>query len=192
MNGFNRKTQPIRALWLSLLGKRQNLRGGFTLLEAIVTVAMIGIISAIAAPSWLAYLNVQRLNSARSEAVSALSQARTQAIQRHVPYEAGFRQQNQQAQWAIYPVGADPKGQDWKNLNDGVKLLETADTTFAKKDGVYRIQFNHRGEVNGQLGRVTFASVSGGQTKRCVVVSNLLGTVREGENRPQQTGNPCN
>ncbi len=191
MNGLDRKIQLVQALLFALLRKPRNSGGGFTLLEAIVSVAIMGILSAIAAPSWLAYLNVQRLNSARSETISALSQAKTQATQHHIPYEAAFRQQDQQAQWAIYPVGANPQAQDWKNLQDGVRLLE-AETTIAKKDNIYRIQFNQRGEVNGRLGRVTFSSASGGETKRCAIVSNLLGTVREGENRPSQTGNPCN
>lgn len=165
---------------------------GFTLLEAIVAVTLLGILAAIAAPAWQAFLNTQRLNTARSQAVTALSQGKTRAVQQKVLYEVGFRQQGQQAQWAVYPVNANQSNQTWQNLPDGVKISDVKpDTTFDKKDNIYRIQFNHRGKVNGQLGRITFLATTGGGTKRCAIVSNLLGTVREGENRPNQQNNPC-
>ncbi|MBW4525449.1 MAG: type II secretion system GspH family protein [Phormidium tanganyikae FI6-MK23] len=181
----------LQAVLMALHRKQRDSRRGFTLLEAIVVVALIGILTAISAPSWLAYVNTQRLNAARSETVNVLTEAKTRAKQQHIAYEAGFRQQGQQAQWAVYPVNADPLSQNWQNLPDGVKLLEGEETTFTKKDNIYRIQFNHYGGVNGQWGRVTFSPTSGGAIKRCVIVSNLLGTVREGENRSGQNGNRC-
>lgn len=165
---------------------------GFTLLEAILVVALFGILAAIAAPAWQAHLNTQRLNTARSQAVSALSDGKTRAKQQHIPYEVGFRQQGQQAQWAVYPTNANPLAQPWQNFPDGVRLLSSPDTTLHQRENnIYRIRFNHGGGVDGQLGRVTFSATSGGGTKRCAIVSNLLGTVREGENRSTRQNNPC-
>ncbi|MGG6270213.1 pilus assembly FimT family protein [Leptolyngbya sp. AN03gr2] len=181
------RSKVIRAL---LLRSHQSKPEGFTLLEAISAVVLMSVLAAIAAPTWQAHLNSQRLNAARNAAVSALNDAKTRAKQQHINYEVGFRQQGQQAQWAVYPVGADPLKQNWQNLNEGVKLLES-DSTMARRDGVYRVQFNNRGGTNGQLGKVTFGSTSGGGTKRCAIVSNLLGTIREGENKPNQQNNPC-
>ncbi|MCJ8279579.1 MAG: prepilin-type N-terminal cleavage/methylation domain-containing protein, partial [Rivularia sp. ALOHA_DT_140] len=37
---------------------------GFTLIEVLVVIAMVGILSAIAAPSWLGFVARQRLNKA--------------------------------------------------------------------------------------------------------------------------------
>lgn len=190
MNDNQDKTQRGRFGDAVLL--RVNSSLGFTLIEAICSVLLVGILAAIAAPTWQGHLNTQRLNAARSTAVSALNDAKTRAKQQHLEHEVGFRQQGQQAQWAVYPVGADPLKQNWQNLNEGVRVLESPDTTMARRDGsIYRVQFNDRGEANGQLGKVTFGSTSGGGTKRCVIVSNLLGTIREGENRPSRQNNPC-
>ncbi|MBE9010503.1 prepilin-type N-terminal cleavage/methylation domain-containing protein [Pseudanabaenaceae cyanobacterium LEGE 13415] len=196
MNDDRHKTQAgrfgtVQTDWLMLNSRRRNSSCGFTLLEAISSLVLIGILAAIVAPSWQAYLNAQRLNVARNAAVGALNDAKTRAKHQHITYEVGFRQQGQLVQWAVYPDGADPLQQNWQNLNEGVKLLEAPETTMARRQGIYRVQFNDRGEANGQLGGVVFGSAAGGGTKRCVIVSNLLGTIREGENRPTRQNNPC-
>lgn len=57
----------------------QSIRG-FTLIELMVTIAVMGIITAIAAPSFVKIIARQRLNSNTQELVSTLTKARSQAI----------------------------------------------------------------------------------------------------------------
>jgi prepilin-type N-terminal cleavage/methylation domain-containing protein len=171
--------------WLS----RDNSTAGFTLLELLVALVMLGVLAAIAAPSWQAFLNRQRLNTAQNQVMEVLKQAQQSAKQHHIPYQASFREQANRVQWAIHPTQADPMTVPWNALEEGIKL--DAETTLARDNSIYRMQFNHRGEVNGQLGRVTLSLTSGGGVKRCVFVSNLLGAMRTGENRPTRQGNPC-
>ena len=53
--------------------------GGFTLLELIVIVLVLGILSAIAAPSWLAFINRQRVRTVNDRVLQTLRSAQSEA-----------------------------------------------------------------------------------------------------------------
>lgn len=55
---------------------------GFTLIEILVIVIIIGILSAIAAPSFLAMLNKNKVNNALTEVRGALQEAQREAIRK--------------------------------------------------------------------------------------------------------------
>jgi hypothetical protein len=84
-------------------------------------------------------------------------------------------------QWSIHTVGADLTSLPWTSLESGIQI--DSESTLHQSNNIYRVQFNHRGEVNGQLGRLTLSMASSPMTKRCVFVSTLLGTIRIGETR---------
>ena len=64
---------------------------GFTLIEVLVTIVIVGILSAIAAPSWLGFVARQRLNKANDTVLAALQEAQRQAKKNKRSYNVSIR-----------------------------------------------------------------------------------------------------
>jgi Tfp pilus assembly protein FimT len=154
----------------------------------VIIVAVIGILAAIGAPAWIGFWNTQQLNFARDEVYQAMRQAQGNARHNRVIWQASFRQQDGSVQWTIHPANVTPTS--WNNLSESIALDN--ETTLRLSKGVHQVQFDEDGNVNGQLGRITLSGKAGGRTKRCVIVSTLIGSMRIGEDRARkQDGKIC-
>jgi prepilin-type N-terminal cleavage/methylation domain-containing protein len=151
---------------------------GFTLLELVTSLAITGIAVGIAAPSYVGWANTQRLKAANEEVFRVLYQAREKAVRQNQSQQVSFRESGDRVEWSIHPK--DNPAIAWKQLPPQVKL--DSETTLRRKDGMYVLQFNDYGEVNGQLGRVTLSLAQQPQHKQCLMISTLLGKIRRGEN----------
>ncbi len=101
----------LRTSWakspkLALLSKSN---AGFTLIEMMIVVLIVGILSAISAPAWSAFVNRQRLNKANDAVFGALQQAQREAKRTKRSYSVGFMSyqnnvsQSVVSQFVIYP-----------------------------------------------------------------------------------------
>ncbi|BAY12821.1 glycosyl transferase family protein [Calothrix sp. NIES-2098] len=164
---------------------------GFTLLEVLLVTLLIGILSAIAVPSWLTFVNNRRLNIAQDEVYRAMRQAQSQAKKEKLTWQTSFRENNGIVQWAIHPASVNPANANWNNLDANVRLDE--ESTLQQSNGVRRIQFDYMGNVDKPpLGRITLSSKHGGKAKRCVVVSTILGAIRTSkEQKTAEDGKYC-
>jgi prepilin-type N-terminal cleavage/methylation domain-containing protein len=171
---------------------------GYTLIELIVIMVIVGILAAIAGPSWLGFLNRQRLSVAQSTAVTAIREAQANATRQKRRWAACFQDTGTSVRWAVNPLPANnltwncSNATTWQNLggSDADKIAidpaRSRSIILGEPGNYYRVQFEENGwagrtqaDSSQDLGKITF--VTRNQTngsKRCVFVATLLGAVR--------------
>ncbi len=156
---------------------------GFTLIEMITSLLIIGIISAIAVPAGATLMKSRHLNVAQNQVYRAMREAQSQAKKEKLTYHASFREQNNIVQWAVHPATINPSNAQWNDLHTSVKLDE--ESTLQLSNGVRRVPFDNLGTVKPPLGLITLSSKSGGKAKRCVFISTILGAMRTAQENPR-------
>ena len=161
---------------------------GFTAIELAIVVVMIGILAAIAAPGWQLFRDRQAVNTVNERLHLALRDAQNRSLRTKSNWRASLREVGDRIEWAVHPTDTDPEV--WESIQAPV-TIETG-TTFASRGSSYYVEFNERGRINGQLGRVTVTSRNAPAIQRCTIASTLLGTLRRGKGNDQpQDGHSC-
>ncbi|NET58076.1 MAG: type II secretion system protein [Symploca sp. SIO2E6] len=143
------------------LSQRQHLppqpQAGFTLLEVLVVVIMIGILAAIAAPSWTTFVNRRRVAAVNDEILRALQEAQSKAKKTKLEYSVSFRTDdtNNRPQVVVYPkmpdntvITPNDLGDSWQNLGKELEI----------KSGQVLLGTNLDVEANQAADNVTYAT----------------------------------
>lgn len=180
---------------------------GFTLVEVIAVVLMVGILAAIAIPGWSTFINRQRVSKANDAVLSALQEVQQQAKSKKLKYSVTFRNNNNLPEVVFHPDSETPNtsnASQWKILGDDLALKpgqiwigsnignpnqggSTVATITNNGTTVKKITFDYNGTLpinaTTPLKIVVAAPVGGNPTqasgfKRCVIVETLLGGIR--------------
>lgn len=169
-------------------------QAGFTLLEIMLVISLMGTLMAIAAPGLLTLWQRHQITVGQRQVFNGLRQAQQQAIQTKESWRFSVRQVGDRVEWTTHPDTILPtEATDWQVLPVGLRL--DSETNLRRKSNIPSTKFDYKGNVAALAfqGRVTLSSASGGATKRCVVVSTLLGAVRLANEQPypDENGRYC-
>jgi prepilin-type N-terminal cleavage/methylation domain-containing protein len=154
---------PIRKAKSPVLASPSKSNAGFTAIEIVIVVLIIGILSAIAAPSWFAFNKQQRVNKANDAVLGALQQAQREAKRTKLSYSVSFRTQNQVPQVATY-LAKDSNGNNVNPNATGFSGWQNLGKDFELKQGQVILYTNINGQNQatastpsiGTIGTITF------------------------------------
>jgi len=183
---------------------------GFTMLELMIVVFMIGILSAIAAPSWQAFTTKQRVKAVNNQVLRALMTAESEAKLRKTPITVQFNP----------PTVSNPAPTINISLGAGATQSSPLKTITLNGEGEIKpdmitmsvnagspptsvtlpasLSFDYDGSLAQQPVVtasqttpfvITIASKAGG-TKECVRVETILGAMSTGSDKYDATKNP--
>jgi len=195
--------------WMRRLNRRRAI-AGFTLLEILVVLIIIGVLVAIAAPSWSALLNRQRVNVVRDEVSQVIRQAQAEAKRTKLARVVALDTTSANAPRIAaqrQPLGTDERTAPllvspltqigfWQPLGQGEAgkqvILETHPST-----ALGQIVFDAKGAVDPVSVTAAQSATIGGRpylfavnvrpkgtasgANRCLIVDTLLGATRTAE-----------
>ncbi|MEO1387329.1 MAG: prepilin-type N-terminal cleavage/methylation domain-containing protein [Cyanobacteria bacterium J06634_6] len=184
---LSKKTLKNSELKMATVHRREK---GFTLLEVLIVVSIIGLIAAIAAPTWFSFLEARRLSAVRDKLYVGMRDAQVKAQIQSAHWQFSVRESNGRIEWATHPESVDAQLAQWQKVEDSQSVQLDAETTFDKtSDDVRYIIFNDDGNTELRyLGRITLSAKNAPSIKRCVIASTIIGAFRK--SKEQATPDP--
>lgn len=107
---------------------------GFTLVEMVITVAVLAILTAIAIPNYQRFVIESRMTAQANELITALHLARSEAVKRNAPVSVSAKDGDWASGWEVVDAGGNVL-RDFGALKDGSSLDSDADTITFQSNG---------------------------------------------------------
>lgn len=156
---------------------RRQSAAGFTLIELIVVMVMVGVLFSIAAPGWLAFANRQRVNSVRDEMLQEIR--RSQAIAAQTRRNQIFTLNTEADPPTVQVEPTDPQPRVLGKGQIQANMIELATT-----DEITEIEFDDKGNLVSDDDlpeeglKFTVSLIDSPNVKSCAIVQTLLGATR--------------
>ena len=130
---------------------------GYTMLQLVVTVGIIGVLASFALPTTWNALRNYRLNAAVAAATGAITATRYQAIMHAYPYNITFSTNGN------YQVASEvPPATSFTSLGSAIPISGVGDVSINQAT---TLQFNANGTVSATTGALSFTISNGILTK---------------------------
>jgi Tfp pilus assembly protein FimT len=194
----NKKRGIMKNLrWLTNTRLKQSDRG-YTIIELLVIVIMLGVLSAIAAPGWLGFINRQRVRTVNDRVFQSLRTAQSEAKRTKQPVTIKFDKSVDPPTVTFDPPLAT--GGSTQTLNAGGEIKpRTIELTFNKPDAtnpnISSIVFDYQGKLATgttpfYVTVAPFGSASNTSAKQCAIVETIIGGMRTAEGNDPVAGCP--
>lgn len=170
---------------------------GFTLLEVLAIVLILGILSAIAAPGWVGFINRQRVRTVNDRVFQTLRLAQSEAKRTKsnvtITFDKTFDPPKVKFDRPLATGGSEQKLDAGGEIKPGtIKLDTNAPNAYGSTNvPAHSIAFNYLGNVSElppdpsdktkTKAFVVTVSPSGGGPKQCAIVETLIGGMRTAE-----------
>ncbi len=159
---------------MTLFNRQKTNHRGFTLIETLVVILMLGVLAAIGIRQLFLFLNQQRVNIVRDSVIQYLKKAQAEAISEQEKLSVTFRLSDRGPVVAIYPTDLPESEWEWSQV--GLDL-SPEQFFFGVNFEEHTITFNSLGKTEDAGFSILVAVMSRNniipKTTRCVsVVSN--------------------
>lgn len=140
-----------------------NSEKGFTLIELLAVTVMVGVMAAIAAPSWSAFTNSQRLSAGQTTLFNAIRSAQSDA-----------KKFSRDVTMTITPttIATNRVQTELKDVSLSSSLGNNVEIVFNSKGQPYKLNNANFAPVQFQI------NANGTSAKRCTSIATLLGALQ--------------